>query len=494
MTGQDHLQAVADAFRATMPRDSYVSAFRIDALDRVGIPVVQANLILPEEPATIGYGYGFDPIEAEVGALGELCEEVHVGAWVKRAPRITASYADLARSRGERAVADPMTLCLEAGSIYTPDMPLAWVEAKRWPTDEPVMVPRDWVAAYQYQLGEASKLIMPITNGLGAGFDYAHAIAHGLMELLQRDGNVVSFRALDQGVVVDPDSIRDPMVLALLDRLRSLDIDVMIKLANTEFDIPNLYVVGNDRGNLTVPIQVTSCGEAAHPDRERALRKALLEFCGSRSRKAATHGPIDRVASVMSADYVERQLAVAMLGEEERRALESMVEWVSQDANELRRRLSDSVFSERRRISYSALPDAGSVMSQDPDKRLHWIASRLSEQGLDILWIDCSPTGSSVKVVKTIVPGLESETMSYHRIGWRGVRKLRERNDPLILDAPRPGAERVLLRPDDEDRCGGPAWFDAALADRIVGRLYPLYRESGPFSAQLLLKQQLGAA
>ena len=341
---------------ATMPRDSYVSAFRIDALDRIGIPVVQANLILPDEPATIGYGYGFDPIEAEVGALGELCEEVHVGAWVKHAPRMTASYADLVRRRGERGVADPLTLCLAAGSTYTSDMPLIWVEAKRWPTNEAVMVPREWVAAYQYQLGEMPELITPITNGLGAGFDYAHAIAHGLMELLQRDGNVVSFRALDQGVVVDPDGIRDPTVLALLDRLRGLGIDVMIKLASTDFGIPNLYVVGNDHGNPTVPIQVTSCGEAAHPDRERALRKALLEFCGSRSRKAATHGPIDRVTSVMPADYVERQLAVAMLGEEERRALDAMAEWVSQDAAELRRRLSDSVFSQRRRVSYPRCP------------------------------------------------------------------------------------------------------------------------------------------
>jgi hypothetical protein len=52
----------------------------------------------------------------------------------------------------------------------------------------------------------------------------------------------------------------------------------------------------------------------------------------------------------------------------------------------------------------------------------------------------------------------------------------------------------VLLRPEDEARCGGPAWFDGALADRIVGKLYPLYRESGPFSAQLLLQQQRGAA
>jgi hypothetical protein len=95
-----------------------------------------------------------------------------------------------------------------------------------------------------------------------------------------------------------------------------LGIGVTVKLACTDFGIPNLYVVGDDRGTPTVPIQVTSCGEAAHPSRARSLRKALLEFCGSRSRKAATHGPIERVSRVMPPDYVEKQMAVAMLGEE----------------------------------------------------------------------------------------------------------------------------------------------------------------------------------
>ena len=494
MSGTDRLRTVADAFRATMPPDSHVSVFRIDGLDRIGIPVMQANLIQPGEPATIGYGYGFTPVEAEVGAVGELCEEVHVGAWVKRAPRVVASYAELVRTKGARGVADPLTLCLPAGGVYTPDMPLTWVQAQRWPTDEPVLVPREWIAAYPYQLGEKASLIMPITNGLGAGFDYAHALAHGLMELLQRDGNVVSYRALDGGLVVEPDAVEEPEVAALLETLRRLEIDVTVKLAATDFDIPNLYVVGDDRGTPTVPIQVTSCGEAAHPDRSRSLRKALLEFCGSRSRKAATHGPIEAVRHVMPRDYVEKRLAVAMLGEEEPRALEAMTEWVAQDADELRQRLSGNVFSERRRVRLSQLPDAGAAAVASSRDRLRWLTSHLAVEGLELLWVDCSPPDTPVKVVKTIVPGLESETLSYHRIGWRGVRRLRERADPLVLDHAREGALRILLRPQDEARCGGPAWFDAALAERMVAKLYPMYRESGPFSAQLLLQRRRGAA
>lgn len=488
------LQAVADAFRATMPAESDVTYFRIDGLDRIGVAVVQANLILTGEPATTGYGYGLTEIEAQVGALGELCEEVHVGKWLGRAPRVVASHAELARTRGERAAVDPLTLCLSAGSDYTPDTPLSWVEARRWPSGEAVLVPREWVAAYPYQLREPARLIMPITNGLGAGFDLPHAIAHGLMELLQRDGNVVTYRALDQGTVVELDTPLEPEVEALLGKLKDLGIRVTVKLACTDFGLSNLYVVGDDTGNPHAPIQITSCGEASHPDRARALRKALLEFCGSRSRKAATHGPIAEVRTVMAHEYVEKQISVAVIEEEENRALEAMTEWVGQDAAELRRRLASTVFSEKRRVPFSSLPDTGPGPVADSGARLDLLTQRLAAEGLEAIYVDVSPPDSPVKVVKTIVPGLESETMSYHRIGWRGVRRLRERADPLLLDAPREGAKRVLLRPEDEARCGGPAWLDTAAVDRMVGHLYPLYRESGPFSAQLLLAQRRGAA
>ncbi len=488
------LRAVADAFLATMPRSGRVDVFRIDTMDRVGIPVVQASLILPDEPATVGYGYGFETVEAEVGALGELCEEVHAGAWVGAAPRTVASYAELVRSYGVRAVADPLTLCLPAGSDYTPDMPLAWVEGQRWPTRETVLVPREWVAAYPYQLKEPARLIMPITNGLGAGLDYPHAIAHGLMELLQRDGNVLTYRALDAGVVVEIDTEEDPAVTGLLHRLQTLGIGPRVKLACTDFGLSNLYVVGDDQGEPFAPIQVTACGEASHPDRSRALRKALLEFVGSRARKAATHGPIDALRTMLPPDYADRQMRVALVEEEENRALETMADWVGQDAHELRRRLADSVFSDRSHVSLSSLPTVPAATIADAADRLRLLADRLRADGLEIFCVDCSPPDSPVRVVKTIVPGLESETMSYHRIGWRGVRRLRDRGDPLISSAPKPGAKRVMLRPEDEARVGGPAWFDTARADAIVGKLYALYRESGPFAAQLTLARQRGAA
>ena len=480
------LANVAATFRASLSVGAMVAVFRIDALDRIGMPVVQAALIQADGESVMGYGYGASETEASVGALGELCEEVRAGAFVAGAAIERASHAELARRLGPTAVADPLTLCLPAGSPYDPDMILSWVEGHRLGHDGPVMVPLDWVAAYASQLSNPPDLITPITNGLGAGLDLAHAIAHGVMELLQRDGNVTSYRALDQGVVIALDDVRDPEVPALIERLRGLGIDVTVKLATTEFGLTNLYVVGDDRGTPLVPIQITACGEACHPDRERALRKALLEFIGSRARKAATHGPIDALRAVMPTDYAERQIACAMVEPEEPRALRGMADWIASDASVLRGLLSNSVFAHRSDVPFSSLPTTAADATTDAADRLQLLAQRLAREQLEILFVDCSAPGSPVNVTKAIVPGLESETMSYRRIGWRGVQRLRARRDQLILDAPRVGALRVRLRPQDEARAGGPAWFDAELADRLAEPIYPLYREPGPFSAQLL--------
>ena len=355
----------------------------------------------------------------------------------------------------------------------------------------PVLVPDEWAAAHGYDLPDRAGLITPITNGLGAGFDLDHAVAHGVMELLQRDGNVTSYRALDRGVVVALDAVADDGVVRLLAHLRSLGIVVTVKLASMEFGIANLYVVGDDP-TPGLPIQVTACGEAAHPDRNRSLRKALLEFCGSRARKAGTHGPIELIRSVTGDAHVAGQIAAVRVADEEARALTAMVEWLGQDQATLRDRLAGTVFSENARVAFSSLPDCGAEAVASSADRVRLLGERLAAEGMQIIAFDCSPPGSEVKAVKVVVPFLESETMSYGRIGWRGVARLRERGDPLVLDEAREGAARVRLRDADEERAGGPAWFDVARAEALVGRLYPLYREPGCFAAQMARREMGG--
>ena len=231
---QDHAE-IAALFRASLPTEAETLAFRIDPLDRLGIPVVQANLLTPDRPTVIGHGYGFTEAEAATGALGELCEEVHLGTWLKRQAPVEASHAALLARVGPSGVADPLTLCLPAGSDYDPEATRRWLPARRYPSDETVLVPIEWVAIAPYQLGGHAGLITPITNGLGAGLDLDHAVAHGVMELLQRDGNVLTYRAFDQGAVVTFDTPLDPDCDSLCRTLRDAGIDVTVKLAGTGF-------------------------------------------------------------------------------------------------------------------------------------------------------------------------------------------------------------------------------------------------------------------
>lgn len=476
--------AIAETFRDSLPRTAETTLFRIDALDRLGIPVMQANSLSPDRPTIVGHGYGLAEAEAATGALGELCEEVHVGAWVVRQEPVVASYDSLVARLGARGVADPLTLCLPAGSDYRPDQPRAWLPARRYPSDEAVLVPLEWLAIASYQLGGREPLITPITNGLGAGLDLDHALAHGLMELLQRDGNVLTYRAFDEGRVIRFDEALPDDTVALLDLLRGAGIDVTIKLAATDFGIANLYVVGDDP-DPSQPIQITACGEAAHPDRLRGLRKAVLEFIGSRSRKVATHGPVETLRRVLPEASFKRQMAVAEAGGEEARALDTMADWIGQDTRELRRRLADNVFVRRSEVAFSSLPNAPAVSMDSSAARLAWLADKLAASGHEILWVDCSPPGSPVRAVKVVVPGLESETMSYHRIGWRGVARLRAREDALISDRPATGFAPVRMRAEDAARAGGEAFLDVGAIDRRVEAVYPLYREANPFSAQL---------
>ena len=93
--------------------------------------------------------------------------------------------------------------------------------------------------------------------------------------------------------------------------------------------------------------------------------------------------------------------------------------------------------------------------------------------------VDCSPPDRSIGVAKVIAPGLEVETMSYYRIGERNTRKLLERDSPLVRFGEPSGTRRpVRLTPEALDRFGGrQPLLDTAEVDRVVGPLYPLYRE-----------------
>ncbi len=239
---------VVAAYHAALPPGEMVE-FAIDPLDRVGVPTWSAILYVHgQQPDGGGQGYGITEAAARIGAYGEMTEGVHAITAMQRATPRRATYRELVNELGARGVVDPVALCLPAGSPYTPQMPLNWSPVTRWGTDEQVLVPTEFVAITgdAFPPGE-TPLVVPITNGLGAGLSREQAMAHGLLELLQRDGNGVNYRALAGGTAIDLATVTDADTRLVLDRLDAAGVQMIVKLAATDFGFTNVYCVGYDR-------------------------------------------------------------------------------------------------------------------------------------------------------------------------------------------------------------------------------------------------------
>ena len=492
-----NLPDAAQAYIASMP-PGRVELFSLTPLDVTGVPCWNA-IFLNEDGTKFhgvvphGVGYGTTDEEAIIGTTGELAEAVHSAGAIARFPRRIGSYADLAAEIGPSGITDPLTLCLPAGSPVDQDAVLEWVPAQSWPSGATVLVPTEIAACSVGDLSPGyTPFTTPITNGLGAGPTLDFAIGHGLCELLQRDGNGIGFRAMDRGITLDMGAGPvDPRTAALLAKLRSIDIDVIPKFASDEFGVASVYCVGGERSVAApFPIMVTAAGEAASLDREHVLRKSLFEFAAARARKAFSHAPLAAIERIAPPGYIERFRLYHSLAGEESRALRAMMEWCATDQDTLRGLLADTVLSRRDSVAFTDLPSWDSALSGTPI--VAELSRRFADAGMEILFVDFTPPSTPhVHVVKAIVPGLEVETMSYHRIGERGVRKLLARGSKLAgIGTPPTGAKPVRLPAGAAERLGGPAWLDTAEIDRIVGKLYPLYREPEVHSAPIALERK----
>ncbi len=478
------LQAALELYRAALPPGE-VTAFRIDGVDRLSVPILDATY-LPTDGSgySYGVGYGATELEALVGAYGELCEDAFNSRAFLACAKEEGTYPELRERFGADRVIDPVSLVLEAGTERVDERRLRWVEVARLRDGKPCWCPAEFVASYNAEVPDyPDRLTTAITNGMGAGDTFARALLHALCELLQRDGNVDSFRALDQGQVIPREKLPEE-VRTLVDGLAARDLEVTTKLARVTCGCASVYAVGRDRHTAEpFPLSVTACGEAADPDIATALRKAVLECASAHTRKIFYHSSFARKSPHAPAGYAEAQTALIDLEHEEPRALAMMMRWLRMSREEVYAELADTVFSEREQIDPSTLPHFGELSQE---ARLERVLAGYRAEGLEVYYFDSSPGGASsgVRTVKAIVPGIEMEFGSYRRLGERGARRLLERKDDLLAREPGAGKERVPLRPAAERRLGGPVYLDVAALDARVGALYPLYREPTAHAAQ----------
>jgi len=465
------LTPLTAAYADTLGRFGEVIEFELSGLDRLGVPVTSCSLVREGRVLGHGNGYGRTTEAARLSGFGELAEGVLSALALERLqPRArTASYAELVAAESAGRVADPRTLCLPAGSPWTPTIPLTWLPLQRLRTGEDVWVPVELVASEPAELpGGTTPLLTPITNGLGAGLDPERPLAHGLLEILQRHTNGLRFRALDARSPEIERADLPPSVAALVTELERSGVELVLKHAGNAFGVCSTYVVGVDPAPGTA-IQVTACGEAAHPSAEVSLTKAVLEYANSRARKAFMFGPEERAFPLAPERYWS---AVGSRDGGEPRAVAAMRAWRDLGVDSLRTLTAPD---RSRTVGYHSVTTAAPELESSA-ALLTYLLDSLGDH--DVL-VSTGSVGEA-HVAKVVVPGLEVEILSYGRLGEAGARQLLATDLDLVRLQDGPSethADRVLLTPEAEERLGGPVWYSYAAADRTVGPLYPLYRE-----------------
>ncbi len=224
----------------------------------------------------------------------------------------------------------------------------------------------------------------------------------------------------------------DPRTRALLARLRGLGIDLLPKVATDEFGLCNVYCVG-DRAR----------GGRGVPDHAHRLRRGRL--ARPRARAAQGAAGVRRRARAQdlqprAARPVAARGAAGLPGQlprppqpgrrGERRAWRPCASGSAWTGRPARARWPTA-------CSRAAAPGASTRCRPGTarSRARRWWRScrRLAARGCrSWCWTGPRPDTRTCTWSRSIVPGLEVETMSYHRIGERGVRKLLERGSPLV--------------------------------------------------------------
>lgn len=249
----------------------------LTGLDTIGIPVAAA--FRPNSrTVSVHQGKGASLAQAKVSALMEALE-CHC-AETQRLPLQLGTAAEMAALG---SVTDVRRLPRCAGAPDPAGQRLLWVEGRELMSAQPIWVPRELVAAdFSTPLAPDSGVFQATTNGLASGCTEGQAILHGLCEVIERDAVCLwlgSDEASQAERLVEPDSVDGPAALAMLQRCRAADLEVVIWDVTSDLAMSAFLVL------LTDPLDriQAELGAACRPDPDSALAAALAEAAQARA-------------------------------------------------------------------------------------------------------------------------------------------------------------------------------------------------------------------
>jgi ribosomal protein S12 methylthiotransferase accessory factor len=236
-------------------------------------------LAQPERSAGHGRSDTFD--DAETVAILEAMERYSGWAPLARRTTVTGSYAELA----EDAV-DPARLGLpdpaEAGRpgtfpAYSPDLRMPWVWAWSLTHGRAVLVP-ECIAYYgseaPWRAPDRVRYCADTSNGCALGASIEEAVIHGLFEVAERDGFLLTWHRGTTVPEIDLATVPDHLTQALADRAACAGYDLRLFDITTDLEIPSVWGFLWRRDGQA---PVSFCAAGSSPDPVKAVRGAVIE-------------------------------------------------------------------------------------------------------------------------------------------------------------------------------------------------------------------------
>ncbi len=217
-------------------------------------------------------GKGASPIQAEASACMELAERFSFFSFKNN--RDNFSIGDYAAMRQAgypvldidlllKSVHDETTGCdlLEA---LLKDIPLQWAWARNITKGEDVLIPFSWFFAINE------------FNGPSAGNTCEEAALQGICEVVERHVCSLVNRQKLRTPAIDPDSVRDPVAIDLIEKFRKNNIDLYLNDFTLDTGICTVAALAIDRSTFPEKSEIVYTAGTT-PSPEKALIRAVTE-------------------------------------------------------------------------------------------------------------------------------------------------------------------------------------------------------------------------
>ncbi len=282
--------------------DILSSTTRVDT-GRLGIPVFLSNCGADARrimPTRKQMGKGASAIQAEASALMELMERFSFFTFWDELPQcVTCSWSEAKEKFGEKLI--PIEHMLKAvQDDLAPEKAEALLNLLPWqffPVTDLVHGRQVWAPLNWFKkLGEF--------NGTSAGNTEEESLLQGLCELVERHVCCLIDRELRICPTIDPKSIEDPTLLALIAAFERENITLILKDFSLNMPVPTVGAVAYDASTFPHSSEIVfTAGTAASP--AKAAIRAVTEvaqlagdFCTSACYEASGLTKFERLEDI----------------------------------------------------------------------------------------------------------------------------------------------------------------------------------------------------